>query len=420
MLNKNSFIFPSISKNTIYSGLFFFFVLLSLFVLRPFRQTIAADIGTADLTFFLFLVVIVMLLVNPIYSYLVSRINQRRIVLYIYGFFIINLIGFLVSYTVFPSSFAVKAIFYVWYNIFNFFLVAIFWAITVNSFNIEGGKKFFGLISACGSLGAAFGGLLVDSYLYDKQNLSLVITVITLSLAIFFSSKVEREEVNLRDNKSSAVDDIFEQFRQIKQNPIIRSFVLYAFTWTCLSTALWFFQLELVNSYTDDSAIKTRVFGRADSIVPIVTLVIQLLFTSYILRSRFLGIRFVLTVYGFLFALGFLAISGYFSEYLLSTTGLMLFLVLQGTMRPFEYGLNKPAREAVFTTLSSKEKYKSTVFIDTFTNRFGDATGGFLFNSLFSFGLVLYTAPLAIIPLALFLIGLGWNISGSIEKGKAA
>ena len=98
----------------------------------------------------------------------------------------------------------------------------------------------------------------------------------------------------------------------------------------------------------------------------------------------------------------------------------MLFLVLQGTMRPFEYGLNKPAREAVFTTLSSKEKYKSTVFIDTFTNRFGDATGGFLFNSLFSFGLVLYTAPLAIIPLALFLIGLGWNISGSIEKGKAA
>ena len=235
MLNKSNFIFPSISKNTIFSGLFFFFVLLSLFVLRPFRQTIAADIGTSDLTFFLFLVVIVMLLVNPIYSYMVSRINQKRIVLYIYGFFILNLIGFLISYTVFPSSFAVKAIFYVWYNIFNFFLVAIFWAITVNSFNIEGGKKFFGLISACGSLGAAFGGFLVDSYLYDKQNFSLVITVITLSLAIFFSSKVEREEVKLRDNKSSAVDDIFEQFRQIKQNPIIRRFVLYAFTWTCFS-----------------------------------------------------------------------------------------------------------------------------------------------------------------------------------------
>ena len=30
-----------------------------------------------------------------------------------------------------------------------------------------------------------------------------------------------------------------------------------------------------------------------------------------------------------------------------------------------------PAREAVFTTLSSKEKYKSTVFIDTFTKQVG-------------------------------------------------
>ena len=49
----------SISKNTIYSGIFFFFVLLSIFVLRPFRNTIAADIGTADLTLFLLIVVFV-------------------------------------------------------------------------------------------------------------------------------------------------------------------------------------------------------------------------------------------------------------------------------------------------------------------------------------------------------------------------
>ena len=74
----------------------------------------------------------------------------------------------------------------------------------------------------------------------------------------------------------------------------------------------------------------------------------------------------------------------------------------------------------VFTTLSAKEKYKSTVFIDTFTNRFGDATGGLLFNSLLSMGLVIYTAPLAIIPLAIFLISLGWNISKNVDTKKSA
>ena len=60
----------------IFSGLFFFFVLFSLFVMRPFRGVITAQIGTADLTYFLFVVVLVMLIVNFIYSAIVSRIKE--------------------------------------------------------------------------------------------------------------------------------------------------------------------------------------------------------------------------------------------------------------------------------------------------------------------------------------------------------
>ena len=403
-----------LSKNTIYSGLFFFFVLNSIFVLRPFRNTIAADIGTADLTFFLFVVVLVMLLVNPIYSFIVSKSSQKNIVPYMYGFFILNLLIFLSLNSYFPNSSAVKATFYVWYNVFNFFLVAIFWAMTVNSFNLERAKVFFGLISAFGSLGASFGGLLVSNYLYDKENLSLVVTIISMLLAIFFSSRVERQELSLKGN-TSTYSQVFEQFIQIRKNPLIRNFVFYAFTWTCLTTALWFFQLEIINNFTNDSSVKTQIFARADSIVPIITLLTQLLLTSFFLRSKYFGIRFVLTIYGVVFLVALVAISGYFSEYLLSASGITLFLILQGTIRPFEYGLNKPAREAVFTTLSAREKYKSTVFIDTFTNRFGDATGGLLFNSLLSFGFLLYAAPFAIIPLAIFLINLGWRISKNID-----
>ena len=120
------------SKNTIFSGLFFFFVLFSLFVLRPFRNTIAADIGTSELTFYLFIVVLLMLLVNPLYSFIVSKIKQNRIAIYIYGFFISNLLIFLWFYVFFPDLFLIKAIFYVWYNIFNFFIVAIFLISDVN------------------------------------------------------------------------------------------------------------------------------------------------------------------------------------------------------------------------------------------------------------------------------------------------
>ena len=130
-----------------------------------------------------------------------------------------------------------------------------------------------------------------------------------------------------------------EQFSQIRTNPLIRQFVLYAFVWTCLSTALWFFQLEIINNYTMElaqdqkaiqgledeeklanflSAEKTRIFGRADSIVPLITLFVQIFLAASILKSKMLGIKFVLTVYGLIFSLAFLAVSGYFSDYLLS------------------------------------------------------------------------------------------------------
>ena len=91
-------------RNTIFSGLFFFFVLFSLFIMRPFRGAITAQIGTADLTYFLFIVVLVMLFANQIYSDLASRIKESRLVAYVYGFFIVNLLIYAGLNYYFPES----------------------------------------------------------------------------------------------------------------------------------------------------------------------------------------------------------------------------------------------------------------------------------------------------------------------------
>ena len=140
-------------RKIIFSGLFFFFVLFSLFVMRPFRGVITAQIGTADLTYFLFIVVLVMLFANQIYSALVSRIKESRLVFYVYSFFIFNLLIFASLNYIFPESYVLGGSFYVWYNVFNFFVVSVFWARTVNSFDYKEGKKYFGIISAFGSFG---------------------------------------------------------------------------------------------------------------------------------------------------------------------------------------------------------------------------------------------------------------------------
>ena len=407
-------------RNTIFSGLFFFFVLFSLFIMRPFRGAITAQIGTADLTYFLFIVVLVMLFANQIYSALASRIKESRLVAYVYSFFIVNLFIYAGLNYYLPESYVLGATFYVWYNIFNFFVVSVFWARTVNSFDYKEGKKYFGIISAFGSFGAWVATQTVLLFLSDKFFLAMILGCLSLMLAIYFSTKTSLSNKSLiQEKKDTIFRDLTEQFRQIKSNALVRQLLSYVFIWTCLSTALYFFSIEIVSSVSSDRVIQTELFAQADAIAIPLTLFTQIFLTRFLLQSKFFGVSFVLIFYGAIYGIGFILMFGYFSGLFLSTSGALLFLIIQALVRPYEYAINKPARETVYTTLKKSEKYKSTVFIDTFMNRFGDASGGLLFNSLLFVGLSISIAPLAIIPLAIYLSTVGNRISQGVRKAKS-
>ena len=404
--------FRSINKNTLIAGSFFFCVLYSLFVMRPFRSAMAAQIGTSDLTYFLLIVVLVMLLANPIYSLIVSRVKESRLVTYIYGFFILNLFLYAFINNLYPNNYAVGVSFYIWYNVFNFFVVSVFWAKTVNSFQTDDSKKYFGIISAFGSAGAWLGSQSVLIFLADLPVVAMLCASVGLILGIVLSRLLNSVSSDIiKKENSNFITEISEQFIQIKSNKLVRQLVIYAFLWTCLATSLYFFSLEIINKYSTDVVEQRKIFSLADSVVTPISFFTQLFLTRFFLENKFFGIKFVLIAYGILFTVAFFAISGYMANILLSSSGVILFIILSAVMRPFEYAINKPARESVYTTLEKSEKYKSTVFIDTFTNRFGDASGGLLFNALIVLGLSLSLAPIAIIPLAIYLSMQGRSIA---------
>ena len=404
--------FKSINKNTLIAGSFFFCVLYALFVMRPFRSAMAAQIGTSDLTYFLLIVVLVMLLANPVYSLIVSRVKESRLVTYIYGFFILNLFLYAFINNLYPDNYVVGVSFYIWYNVFNFFVVSVFWAKTVNSFQTDDSKKYFGIISAFGSAGAWLGSQSVLLFLADLPVVAMLCASVGLILGIVLSRLLNSvsSEIIKKEN-SGFLSELSEQFIQIKSNKLVRQLLIYAFLWTCLATSLYFFSLEIINKYSTDVVEQRKIFSLADSVVTPISFFAQLFLTRFFLENRFFGIKFVLIAYGVLFSIAFFAISGYMANILLSSSGVILFIILSAVMRPFEYAINKPARESVYTTLEKSEKYKSTVFIDTFTNRFGDASGGLLFNALILLGLSLSLAPIAIIPLAIYLSMQGRSIA---------
>ena len=372
----------------------------------------AAQIGTNDLTYFLLIVVLVMLLANPIYSLIVSRVKESRLVTYIYGFFILNLFVYAFINNLYPDNYVVGVSFYIWYNVFNFFVVSVFWAKTVNSFQTDDSKKYFGIISAFGSAGAWLGSQSVLLFLADLPVVAMLCASVGLMLGIVLSRLLNNvSSDSIKRENSGFFTELSEQFIQIKSNKLVRQLLIYAFLWTCLATSLYFFSLEIINKYSTDVVEQRKIFSLADSIVTPISFFTQLFLTRFFLENRFFGIKFVLIAYGVLFSIAFFAISGYMANILLSSSGVILFIILSAVMRPFEYAINKPARESVYTTLEKSEKYKSTVFIDTFTNRFGDASGGLLFNTLIVLGLSLSLAPIAIIPLAIYLSMQGRSIA---------
>ena len=68
----------------------FYFVLCAWYSIRPVRNEMAVQAGLENLPGLLSIVLLIMLIANPVYSWVVSNIDRNRIVIYTYLFFIFN------------------------------------------------------------------------------------------------------------------------------------------------------------------------------------------------------------------------------------------------------------------------------------------------------------------------------------------
>ena len=414
--------FPHIKKEEylplLNSFVFFFFVLASWYALRPVRNEMAVAGGVYNLPFLLTAVMLVMLLANPIYSWLVSKVPTSRVVTYCYLFFILNLIIFLCGWSYLDETGRLWTgrAFYVWCNVYSFFVVSIFWVAVINHFNTKDAKRVFGVISAGGSLGAFFGSSVAryfsteicgNSSISDLGPISLIIFSIgCLTIAIFLSRGLTPKNSLTAENQNEVIGGTsLEAFKNIIGKIPVRLMAFYMLLWTALSTAAWMISLDIVESWSSDPCERTAFFAQIEQIVTPLTLLMQIFFTSFLLRT--VGILPILTIYGAFFFIAF----GAYANYPEITTVLVLTIVI----RVFEYGLNKPTRETVFTSLKQQDRYKSTVMMDTLLARSGDVAGSWFIRSLIALGLVGGSIAYAALPIAVLLSIVGYQAAKSFK-----
>ena len=257
---KNSIfkISESFSRESFLGSALFFLVLTSWYILRPVRNEMAVA-NVNELPYLLAAGAIAMLLVNPLYSWLASRSDLRKIVIYCYSFLISNLIIFLLSWKVFglEDSVWLGRIFYIWCNIYSFFVVSIFWVIIINLYRDSKKRAFYGVIMAGGSLGALFGSEISKRFSnsFNEYGLELfslssaLFLFFAMLLAIFISSQSKNNNLVENENVGGGSFDAIQNSLKIAE---IRNIAIYVWIWTGLMTIQWITAIGIVEEWSQD------------------------------------------------------------------------------------------------------------------------------------------------------------------------
>jgi AAA family ATP:ADP antiporter len=381
---------------------YFFFLLGGYFMLRPLRGTVAAN--NSDILHWLYTATFVtMLLIVPVFGFLVSRFRRGQFIPGIYLFFIANLLLFAAGFDDEATPQWIQRGFYVWLSVFNLFVVSIFWSFMADIFRPGQATRLFGFIMAGGSIGAILAPS-VTKAIVDPHGASGVMLVaacallVATSLAVFLGRYTRR----LQKQKASSVigGSVWEGAVRVFRSEYLLYACLLMLLHNLTSTFLFNGLAVLVNAEIAGFEARTTFFSHVDQVVQVLAFLFQFFITSRLI-SR-LGMSATLSMVPLILAGGFVILG--------SSMGLVLFAAVQVAQRSMNYGLIGPAKEMLFTVVDRETRYKSKNFIDTVVYRGSDVTASWIFKGMMSAGLSLAHVAWIYVPV-LGLWGFGaWRL----------
>ncbi len=384
---------------------YFFFLLAGYFMLRPIRGTVSAN--HADSLHWLYSATFVsMLVIVPIFGWLVSKFRRGRFIPGIYLFFVSNLVYFAIAFDGDSTSDWIQYGFYVWLSVFNLFVVSIFWSFMADIFQPEQAQRLFGSLMAGGSLGAIIGPLITANWVGEIGSRGVmmlaIVCLLMATVSAIMLSKFERQQQ--RGVPVSIIGgSIWEGAVQVFRSKYLLLICLLMLCHNLTATFLYNGMAVLVDQNIVGFEERTRFFSYIDLIVQILAFLFQFLITSRLVI--YLGMPRTAILPPILLALGFTLLG--------SSLGLVLFAAIQVMQRSLNYGLLGPVKEMLFTVVNRETKYKSKNFIDTVIYRGSDVSASWLFKGMMTAGLSISQATFVYIPILIV-----WSF-GAWQLGKA-
>ncbi|HXY75475.1 MAG TPA: MFS transporter [Steroidobacteraceae bacterium] len=350
-------------------------------ILRPVRETMGLVSGVKHLPDLFWAVFIVMLLLQPLYGWLTSRLPRTVFLPWVYGFFAANLLGFYLWFRLQVDHTWIARTYFVWVSVFNLFVVAVFWSLMADVFTREQAGRMFGFIAAGASTGALI-GVFVDEYLavpLGTINL-LPISAALLGVSLLFMRRVirwQRAQAAAGVKRGADAErplggGVWAAFVEVVRSPYLLGIALFVMLVTWVTTLLYLEQQAYVAKVFTVRDEQTRFFATIDIWVQLGALLIQLfvfgrLFERLGLRAMLMSVPIVMVVAYSIYALA---------------PGFMVAVVALIVRRVGDYSITRPCRDSLFTVVSREEKYKAKSLIDTCVYRGGDALSAQLYRGI--------------------------------------
>jgi AAA family ATP:ADP antiporter len=402
------------------AGLYFFFVLTALMLLRPARDAIGMSGGLDSVRWLFIGTALVTLIANPAFGWLVSRFRRLVFIGLTYGFFAASLVGFYLLIVMAPGAVGEVSgrVFYVWFSVFNLFSTMVFWALMADRFTLEQSKRIFGVLAVGGTLGAIFGPWLA-SILAERIGTPalmlvsagfLVLSVLAAWLVALVQPEVGTAGTSGAQDRAVIGGNAWSGISAVFRSPYLIGISGYVLVMTIIATFIYFTRLQMVAAAADTVDSQTTLFAQIDLITQTATFVLQAVVTGHLMRK--LGVSVALLILPVVVAGGFigLAVVGSFA----------MLILFDAAFRAIQRAITRPARETLFTVVTREEKYKSKAFTDTFVYRGGDVIGAWTEGLLGRLGMALVGLASVAVPLALAWAVLGFWLGRTQQQRASA
>src|SRR5678815_4527673 len=303
---------PAEMRALAWSWLYIFCVLSAYYIVRPIRDDMGVAGGVENLPWLFTGTLLGMIVVNPPFAALVAKLPRVRFIAISYRFFIVDLLIFILCFNLATAEqhIWVGRVFFIWTSVFNLFVVSVFWALMVDVFDSEQGKRLFGFIAAGATLGGIAGSSITASLAKDVPATYLLFgSAILLEGAVFSVRRLARLSDALHQRPAAQSGEaviggnLLAGLTHAFNSPYLVNVGVYILLFAITSTFLYFQQAEIARQSFAARGARTAFFARVDLWVNILTLGAQLFLTGRILRA--IGVALTLAMLPVLSIVGF-------------------------------------------------------------------------------------------------------------------